>query len=88
MAKAPRPKRTIVFVWDSGEEQGLWGTRGSSPAARAARAQIVAHFNVDMIGASRRPGRPTRPRGVTERNEVFLIGPRTLSAQRRSCSIA
>ena len=27
MAAAPRPKRTIVFIWDSGEEQGLWGTR-------------------------------------------------------------
>ena len=29
MAAGPRPKRTMVFVWDSGEEQGLWA-RGRS----------------------------------------------------------
>jgi hypothetical protein len=35
-----------------------------------------------MIGASRRPGSPdaSEPR-VTERNELFLIGPQTLSRQ-------
>ena len=56
MAKAPRPKRTVIFVWDSGEEQGLWGTRRFVHAPPVPLSQIVAHFNVDMIGASRRPG--------------------------------
>jgi hypothetical protein len=27
MMRAPRPKRSVIFIWDSGEEQGLWGTR-------------------------------------------------------------
>ena len=82
MAKAPRPKRTVVFVWDSGEEQGLWGTRWFVHSPPVPLSQIVAHFNVDMIGASRREGSSdARSARVTERNEVFLIGPQTLSRQ-------
>ena len=82
MAKAPRPKRTVIFVWDSGEEQGLWGTRWFVHAPPVPLQQIVAHVNVDMIGASRRPGSPDASETrVTERNEVFLIGPQALSRQ-------
>jgi hypothetical protein len=82
LAAAPRPKRTIIFVWDSGEEQGLWGTRRFVHAPPVALSNIVAHFNVDMIGASRRPGSAdSAASGVTERNEVFLIGPQVLSRQ-------
>ena len=82
MAAAPRPKRTVVFVWDSGEEQGLWGTRRFVHAPPVPLDRIVAHFNVDMIGASRRPDSADATSSlVTERNEVFLIGPRTLSTQ-------
>jgi Zn-dependent M28 family amino/carboxypeptidase len=82
MAAGPRPKRTMVFVWDSGEEQGLWGTRWFVHAPPVPLSQVVAHINVDMIGASRRPGSADSASvGVTEPNEVFLIGPRVLSAQ-------
>jgi Zn-dependent M28 family amino/carboxypeptidase len=82
MAAGPRPKRTIVFVWDSGEEQGLWGTRWFVHSPPVPLSQVVAHINVDMIGASRRPGSAdSASAGVTEQNEVFLIGPRVLSAQ-------
>ncbi|HJU44472.1 MAG TPA: M28 family peptidase, partial [Vicinamibacterales bacterium] len=81
LAAAPRPKRTIIFVWDSGEEQGLWGTRWFVSNPPIPLDRVVAHFNVDMIGASRRPGSAdAASTGVTELNEVFLIGPRTLSA--------
>jgi hypothetical protein len=82
LAAAPRPKRTVVFVWDSGEEQGLWGTRWFVHRPPVPLDRVVAHFNIDMIGASRRSGSAdAASAGVTERNEVFLIGPRTLSAQ-------
>jgi hypothetical protein len=82
MAAGPRPKRTIVFLWDSGEEQGLWGTRWFVHQPPVPRTGIVAHINVDMIGASRRQGAADEAsKDVTERNEVFLIGPRMLSAQ-------
>lgn len=81
MAKAPRPKRSVIFLWDSGEEQGLWGTRWFVHKPPVALASIVAHINVDMIGASRRPGgADAQSADVTERGEVFVVGPRVLSA--------
>jgi hypothetical protein len=81
MAAAPRPKRTIVFIWDSGEEQGLWGTRWFVHAPPVPLSRIAAHVNVDMVGASRRPGPADEgSKGVTERHEVYVIGPRVLSA--------
>jgi Zn-dependent M28 family amino/carboxypeptidase len=82
MAKIQKPKRTVIFVWDSGEEQGLWGTRKFVHAPPVPLDRIVAHFNIDMIGASRRPGSADAASNlVTERNEVFLIGPQALSRQ-------
>lgn len=81
LAAAPRPKRTVVFIWDSGEEQGLWGTRWFVHAPPVPIDRVVAHINVDMVGASRRPGSAdAASKEVTERNEVFVIGPRVLSA--------
>jgi Zn-dependent M28 family amino/carboxypeptidase len=82
MAKAPRPKRTIVFLWDSGEEQGLWGVRWFVQQPPVPRSSIVAHINVDMIGASRvttAPDPTNKP--VTARNEVYVLGPKVLSAK-------
>ena len=81
LARAPRPKRSIIFIWDSGEEQGLWGTRRFVHQPPVPLAQIVAHVNIDMIGASRRQGSADeRSAGVTELGEVFVIGPGVLSA--------
>lgn len=81
LAKAPRPKRSIVFIWDSGEEQGLWGTRWFVHQPPVPLASIVAHINVDMIGASRSPGTAdAQSTDVTERGEVFVLGPKVLSA--------
>jgi hypothetical protein len=82
LMRAPRPKRSVVFIWDSGEEQGLWGTRRFVHQPPVPLRQIAAHVNIDMIGASRRPGSSDeRSAGVTELNEVFLIGPGVLSAR-------
>jgi Zn-dependent M28 family amino/carboxypeptidase len=81
LTKAPRPKRSMLFIWDSGEEQGLWGTRWFVHQPPVPLTQIAAHVNIDMIGASRRPGSADeRSAAVTELGEVFLIGPRVLSA--------
>jgi hypothetical protein len=82
MMTVARPKRSVIFIWDSGEEQGLWGTRRFVHDPPVPLTQIVAHFNVDMIGASRRPGSADeRSPGVTERGEVYLIGPGVLSTR-------
>lgn len=81
MASGP-PKRSVIFIWDSGEERGLWGTRWFVHRPPVPLEKIVAHFNVDMIGASRSPGSPDSATAtVTGPNEVYLIGPGVLSRQ-------
>ncbi|HXW06433.1 MAG TPA: M28 family peptidase [Vicinamibacterales bacterium] len=82
MMRAPRPKRSLVFIWDSGEEQGLWGTRYFVSRPPVSEGKVVAHFNIDMIGATRAPGTADASETrVTGPNEVYLIGPGVLSAR-------
>jgi hypothetical protein len=77
-----RPKRSIIFIWDSGEEQGLWGTRHFVGNPPVPIDRIVAHVNIDMIGANKAPGSPdAAAERVTGPKEVFLIGPGALSAR-------
>jgi Zn-dependent M28 family amino/carboxypeptidase len=81
LAAGPHPKRSIVFLWDSGEERGLWGTRFFVHQPPVPLDQIVAEINVDMIGANRAPGSPdANETRTTGPNEVFLIGPGVVSA--------
>lgn len=80
LMKAPRPKRTVVFLWDSGEERGLWGTRQFVHRPPVPLDRIVAHVNVDMIGATRAPGSADAgSHDAAGPHEVFLIGPGALS---------
>jgi len=80
LARAPRPKRSLIFIWDSGEERGLWGTRHFVQVPPVPLEKIVAHINVDMIGANRAPGSAdAEAKAATGPNEVYVIGPRVLS---------
>jgi hypothetical protein len=78
----PRPRRSIVFVWDSGEEVGLWGSRSFVGRPVVPLDRIVTHFNIDMIGGTRAPGTPdSAATQLSGPNEVWVIGPRGLSAE-------
>ena len=82
MMKAPRPRRSLVFIWDSGEERGLWGTRHFVHRPPVPLDSIVAHVNIDMIGANRAPGSvDSVAMEVTGPDEVYLTGPGVLSAE-------
>lgn len=74
----PRPKRSILLVWDSGEETGLWGSRflAYGPLAK----KVVVHFTVDMIARTRQPGSniPGEEQ-LSGPGEVFVSGPAVLS---------
>lgn len=79
MARTP-PRRSTIFLWDSGEEQGLWGSRHFVANPPVPIERIVALVNIDMIGANRAPGsKDEKEERVTGPNEVFLIGPGVLS---------
>lgn len=45
-----RPKRSLLFVWHTGEETGLHGSRWFTDHPTVPRDSIVAQINIDMIG--------------------------------------
>ena len=49
-ATGPRPKRSVVFVWHTGEEAGLYGSRYNADFPVVALDRIQAQLNIDMIG--------------------------------------
>jgi Zn-dependent M28 family amino/carboxypeptidase len=74
----PRPRRSILLIWDSGEEIGLWGSRH---LAFNASDRIVAHFNVDMIGRTKAPGTTeSAENNLAGPMEVFVSGPAVVSS--------
>jgi hypothetical protein len=46
----PKPKRSILFVWHMGEEEGMLGSRYFTDHPTVPRDSIVTQLNVDMIG--------------------------------------
>ena len=50
-ATAPeKPKRSILFVWHTGEEKGLLGAEHFTDNPTVPRDSIVAQINMDMVG--------------------------------------
>ncbi len=45
-----KPKRSILFVWHTGEEKGLLGSRYFTDNPTVPRDSIVAQINIDMVG--------------------------------------
>jgi hypothetical protein len=45
-----KPKRSIIFVWHTGEEKGLWGSAYFTDHPTVPRDSIVAQLNMDMVG--------------------------------------
>jgi len=48
-SKAP-PRRSVIFLTVSGEEKGLWGSQYFTEHPTVPIENIVADFNIDMIG--------------------------------------
>jgi hypothetical protein len=46
----PKPRRSVLFVWHTGEEDGLLGSRHFTDHPTVPADSIVAQINVDMIG--------------------------------------
>lgn len=49
-ATGPKPKRSIVFVWHSGEESGLYGSRYNADFPAIPLEKIQVALNMDMVG--------------------------------------
>ena len=80
LVRGSHPKRSILFIWDAGEERGLLGSYHFTARPPVPLDKIVAHFNIDMIGRTRNGKATPANEGLAGPNEVFVVGPRTLSA--------
>jgi Zn-dependent M28 family amino/carboxypeptidase len=49
-ATGPKPKRSIVFVWHTGEEAGLYGSRYNADFPVVPIDRTQAYLNMDMVG--------------------------------------
>jgi hypothetical protein len=82
LAKAPaRPKRSVLLVWHTGEEKGLWGSEYFNKFPTVNIKNVIAQLNIDMIGRSKAPG-DTNPQNkdLTDANSVYLIGSEMMSS--------
>lgn len=81
-AKGPRPKRSILFVWHTAEEKGLWGSEYFTRYPTVPLENVVAQLNIDMIGRSKLPG-DTNPKNrmLTGPDEIYVIGSKMMSTE-------
>lgn len=77
LMEGPRPRRSVLLIWDSGEEIGLWGSRH---LAYNASDKVVAHFNNDMLGPTKVPGTDApAEQDLAGPGEVWVSGPSVVS---------
>ncbi|MGH7581693.1 MAG: M28 family metallopeptidase [Gemmatimonadales bacterium] len=80
-----KPKRSIIFVWHTGEEAGLWGSQWFTNHPTVPRDSIVAQLNMDMVGRGAATDVTGRSIDSTllhgEPNYVQLVGSRRLSTE-------
>lgn len=73
-ARGPKTKRSLIFVWHSGEESGLWGSRYFADHPTVPIDKIVAQLNMDMIGRNRN-------NLESESNTVHMVGSDRISTE-------
>jgi hypothetical protein len=49
-AMPTKPKRSVLFVWHTGEEKGLLGSEWYTDHPTVPRDSVVAQLNIDMVG--------------------------------------
>jgi hypothetical protein len=82
-AMRPHSKRSILVVFHTGEELGLFGSEYNTDYDPVVPlAKLVADFNIDMIGRSRPDGdTDPRDRELTDKNTLYVIGADKLSSE-------
>ena len=71
----PKTRRSLVFVWHTGEERGLWGSRYYADYPSVPIDKIVAQLNMDMVGRNDKNDQPK------EANTVYLVGSDRISTE-------
>lgn len=68
-----KPLRSIVFLWVSGEEIGLYGSKYYTDNPIFPLNKTVVDLNMDMIGRVKTPADSTKDTPMTGPDEVFVI---------------
>ena len=71
-----KPKRSLLFVWHTGEEKGLLGSRWASDHLPVPADSVVAQLNMDMVGRG-----AARDLPVGSEDYLQLVGSRRLSTE-------
>ena len=81
-AKGIRPKRSILFLWNGGEEKGYSGSRYFVQFPPIDLSKVVALLHMDMIGRTKNPDSADNDKShvLVDRGEILLIGPNINSA--------
>lgn len=82
LARNPRPKRSVLFVWHCGEEKGLWGSQYFTDHPTVPLKQVDTQINIDMIGRSK-PAGDTNPlnKELTGPDGIYVIGSKMMSTE-------
>jgi hypothetical protein len=82
---AVKPKRSLIFIWQMGEEKGLWGSQWFTNHPTISRDSIVADLNMDMVGRGAATDITGRSKDNAELsgapNYLQLVGSRRLSTE-------
>src|SRR5215472_15726994 len=75
--KGVRPKRSILFLWNGGEEKGLLGSQYFTEFPPVDLNTVVADLNMDMIGRSKGPDwkDSNATHVLVKPGEVLVVGP-------------
>jgi hypothetical protein len=73
-ATGSKPRRSLIFVWHSGEEKGLWGSRYFADYPTVPMDKVVAQINMDMVGRN-------RDNKAEEANTVYIVGSDRISTE-------
>ena len=73
-AQGPRPKRSLLFVWHAGEENGLLGSRYNADYPVVPIDKIVTQLNMDMVGRNRNDD-------PKQANTVLVVGSDRISTE-------
>lgn len=83
LAIGPRPRRSILIVFHTGEELGLFGSEYNTDYEPVVPLEkLVADFNIDMVGRSRPEGDDDpRDARLTDKDSIYIIGADKLSSE-------
>ena len=70
-AQKVKPKRSLLFVWHTGEEAGLYGSEWFTDHPTVPRDSIVAQLNMDMVGrGAATDNREEQGRGISRQRRL------------------